>query len=137
MTLLEYLDKNAKGSIIIIDSLTALAQYCLERMEWNDLILFLRGLQKVSKIWDGLVYLVLSEGIFNKSQQEEISECMDGVMFFGWEKLGPSQRQRIMYIKKFRGVLPRLDQDNIVNFETQINSQQGFEVSNIKRVRGI
>lgn len=135
--LLEYLDKNANGSLVIIDSLTALTQYCLERMEWNDLILFLRGIQKVSKKWDGLVYMMLSEGIFDKSKQEEISECMDGVMVFEWEKLGPSQRKRVMYLKKFRGVLPRLDQDNIVNFETQISYQKGFEVSNIKRVRGI
>jgi len=61
---------------------------------------------------------------------------MDGVFVFNWEKLGPTQRNRIMYLKKFRGVLSLLDQDNIVNFETQISSQKGFEVSNIKRVRG-
>ena len=135
-TLIEYLDKNANGSLVIIDSLTALTQYCLERMDWNDLILFLRGLQKVSKMWDGLVYVILSEGIFDKSKQEEISECMDGVMVFEWENLGPSQRRRVMYLKKFRGVMPGLDSDNIVNFETDISSQRGFEVSNIKRVRG-
>src|SRR5574341_1217257 len=35
-TLIEYLDKNADGSLVIIDSLTALTQYCLERMNWND-----------------------------------------------------------------------------------------------------
>ncbi len=57
--LIEYLDKNANGSLVIIDSLTALIQYCLERMEWKDLILFLRGLQKASKKWDGLIYLLL------------------------------------------------------------------------------
>ncbi len=135
-TLIEYLDKNADGSLVIIDSLTALTQYCLERMNWNDLVLFLRGLQKASKRWDGLLYVILSEGIFEKSKQEEISECMDGVMVFEWEKLGPSQRQRVMYLKKFRGVLPGLDSENIVNFETHISSQRGFEVSNIKRVRG-
>ncbi len=134
--LIEYLDKNANGSIVIIDSLTALTQYCLERMEWNDVIMFLRGLQKASKMWDGLVYALLSEGILNKSRQEEISECMDGVIVFDWEKLGASQRQRIMYLKKFRGLLPGLTQENIVNFETQISPQKGFEVSNIKRVRG-
>jgi len=55
---------------------------------------------------------------------------------FEWDKQGISQRQRIMYMKKFRGLLPALDQDNIVNFETQISSQKGFEVSNVKRVRG-
>jgi len=136
VALIDYLDKNAKGSVVIIDSLTVLAQHCLERMEWRDLILFLRGLQKASKKWDGLIYAILTEGIFEKCQQEEIQDCMDGVMIFEWDKQGISQRQRIMYMKKFRGLLPVLDQDNIVNFETQISSQKGFEVSNIKRVRG-
>ncbi len=135
-TIIDYLDKNACGSIVIIDSLTALTQYCLERMEWADLVMFLRGLQKASKAWDGLVYAILNEGILDRSQQEEISECMDGVMVFAWEKLGASQRQRVMYFKKFRGVLPGLGQDNIVNFETQISPQKGFDVSNVKRVRG-
>lgn len=135
-TLVEYLDKNAKGNIVIIDSLTALAQYCLNRMQWKDLIMFLRGLQRVSKTWDGIIYAMLSEGIFSNSNQQEIAECMDGVIVFKWEQLGPSQRQRTMHIKKFRGVLPVLDGDDIVNFETQISSGKGFEVSNIKRVRG-
>lgn len=135
-SLVEYLDQNAKGNIVIIDSLTALAQYCLNRMEWKDLIMFLRGLQRASKIWDGIIYTILSDGIFTNSNQQEIAECMDGVIIFKWEQLGPSQRQRTMHIKKFRGVLPLLDEDNIVNFEIQIGSGKGFEVSNIKRVRG-
>ena len=134
--LIDYLDRNAKGSMIVIDSLTALAQYCLTRMEWKDLIMFLRGLQRASKKWDGLIYTMLCEGIFDPCRQEEIQECMDGVMVFKWDNQGDSKRQRIMYMKKFRSLLPVLDQDNIVNFETQITSQKGFEVSNIKRVRG-
>ena len=136
VALIDYLDKKAYGSIVIIDSLTVLANHCLERMEWKDLIMFLRGLQKASKKWDGLVYTMLGEGIFEKNKQEEIQDCMDGVIVFEWDKQGSSKRQRVMYMKKFRGLLPVLDQDNIVNFETQISSQKGFEVSNIKRVRG-
>jgi KaiC/GvpD/RAD55 family RecA-like ATPase len=135
-TIIDYLDENAYGSIVIIDSLTALTQYCLEQMEWTDLVIVLRGLQKASKAWDGLVYAILNEGILERSKQEEISECMDGVMVFAWEKLNTSQRQRVMYFKKFRSVLPGLGQENIVNFETQISQQKGFDVSNVKRVRG-
>jgi len=134
--LIDFLDKNAKDSIVIIDSLTVLAQYCLERMEWKDLIIFLQGLQKASKKWEGMVYAMLTDGIFEKSRQEEIQECMDGVMVFEWDKQDMSQRNRIMYLKKFRGVLSLLSQENIVNFEIRISSQKGFEVSNIKRVRG-
>lgn len=136
VALIDYLEKNGKGNVVIIDSLTVLAQQYLERMEWKDLILFLRGLQKASKRWDGIVYAMLSEGIFDRNRQEEIQDCMDGVMVFKWDEQGISQRQRIMYLRKFRGLLPVLDQDNIVNFEIQVSSQRGFEVSNIKRVRG-
>jgi len=134
--LIAYLDNNAQKSLIIIDSLTSIAQYCLERIDWPDLILFLRGLQRVSKKWDGLVYAIFNKGIFQNNEQEEIMECMDGVFVFDWEKLGPTQRNRIMYLKKFRGLLPGVEHENIVNFETQISPQKGFEVSNIKRVRG-
>ncbi len=134
--LIGYLDKNAKESLVIIDSLTALAQYCLERIDWSDMILFLRGLQRASKNWEGLIYAILNDGIFENREQEEIMECMDGVFVFDWEKLGPTQRNRIMYLKKFRGLLTGMEQENIVNFETQITPQKGFEVSNIKRIRG-
>ncbi len=135
--LIEYLDTNAKGKIVIIDSLTALAQHCMTHMKWSDYIVFLHGLQKASKNWDGFVYALMKKGIFEENQQEEILECMDGAIFFEWEKFGSAQRRRIMYLKKFRGLLPRLDQDDIVNFETQITPQRGFEVSNIKKARGI
>lgn len=135
--LIEYLDTNAKGKIVIIDSLTALAQHCMTHMKWSDYIVFLYGLQRASKKWDGFVYALLKKGIFEEKQEEEILECMDGAIFFEWEKFGSAQRRRIMYLKKFRGLLPGLDQDNIVNFETQITPQRGFEVSNIKKARGI
>ncbi len=134
--LIGYLDKNADVSLVIIDSLTALAQYCLDRMEWKDLIMFLRGIQRASKTWNGIVYAMHTKGIFDKRHQEEIEDCMDGVIVFEWEKLGLTMRQRIMYLKKFRGVLPVLDRDNIVNFETQISPQRGFDILNIKRVKG-
>ncbi len=135
-TLIKYLDENARDSIVIIDSLTALAQYCLENLKWKDLVMFLRGLQRISKRWNGIVYAILGDGIIDRNKQEELAECADGVLVFEWGKLGATRRQRFMHIKKFRGVLPLLDQDSIVNFETQISVQKGFEVSNVKRVCG-
>lgn len=135
-SLIEYLDDYSNKSIVIIDSLTALAQHCLVHMKWSDYVLFLYGLQKASKKWEGIVYATMTKGVFDGNKQEEILECVDGAIFFEWENLGVSQKKRIMYMKKFRGVLPGLDQNNIVNFEIQITSKKGFEVSNIKRVRG-
>ncbi|HIH43648.1 MAG TPA: AAA family ATPase [Candidatus Methanoperedenaceae archaeon] len=135
-SLVHYMDETASSSVVIIDSLTALAQYCSDTMKWRDMISFLRGLQKVSKRWNGLVYAILNNGVFENGKQEEIMECADGVLMFGWENMGTSLRQRSMYVKKFRGLLPQLEADNIVKFETAITPQVGYEVSYIKRVRG-
>jgi len=44
--LIVYLDNNARDNLIIIDSLTALAQYCLEKIDWSDMILFLWGFKE-------------------------------------------------------------------------------------------
>ncbi|CAD7772753.1 KaiC [Candidatus Methanoperedenaceae archaeon GB50] len=135
--LIEYLDKNADSSLIIIDSLTALVQYSLQHMKWNDLILFLYGIQRASKDWKGLIYTLLNRNICNRRKQEEIADCTDGVIVFKWNDPGGStQRERIMQIEKLRGVLPTLYHENIANFEIQITPQKGFEISNIKRVRG-
>jgi len=133
---IEYLNKNADNNGVIIDSLTTFAQHCLMNMNWSDFIFFLHGLQRASKKWNCFVYALMTKEIFDSKKQEEVLECMDGAIFFEWENIGSSQRQRIMYIKKFRGLLPKLSKTNIVNFETRITPQKGFEVSNVKRVRG-
>lgn len=73
--------------------------------------------------------------VFDSSKEEEIAESMDTVLAFKWTT-HTTQRARLMYMKKGRGILPTLERDNIANFETQITPMRGFEIGNVKRIRG-
>lgn len=133
--LVTYLDKNAMNSVVIMDSLTALVRLCVD-IKWDELVLFLRGIQRVSKKWNGVVYALLTKDILGKGKEEEIADCMDGVLVFSWEEMGSTMRQRVLYIKKFRSLLPRIEKENIMKFRTWITSRSGFEVSHIKHIAG-
>jgi len=132
-----YLDENAPNSVIIIDSVTTLAEYCANpghSAEWSDLISFFRGLQKISKKWGGIVYALLTADILDSSLQEQIMDCADGVLIFEWDDFGETKRQRVMHVKKFRGLLPQLERDNLVKFETSVTTDHGFAISKVKQV---
>ncbi len=132
-SLVSYMDKNAANSVVIIDSITALARL---EIKWSELVLFLRGIQRISKKWNGVVYGLMTKDILGKDKEEETADCADGVLVFSWEDLGTIMRQRVMYIKKFRGLLPRIEKENIMKFRTWISLRSGFEVSHIKQIQG-
>jgi len=132
-----YLDENAPNSAIVIDSITALAEYCASpgnSTEWSDVISFFRGLQRVSKRWNGVVYALLTTDIVDVHQQEQIADCADGVLIFEWDDFGAAKRQRVMHVKKFRGLLPQLEMANLVKFETSVTTDYGFAISKVKQV---
>ncbi len=132
-----HLDENAQKSVVIIDSATTLAEYCANpehSTNWSDLISFFRGLQKISKEWGGIVYALLTTGILDHSLQEQIMDCADGVLIFEWDDFGAAKRQRVMHVKKFRGLLPQLERANLVKFETSVTRDHGFAISKVKQV---
>jgi len=122
------------GSLIICDSLTDIATQYASAEEWNTFSGFLRGLQRFSKVRNYTIYLLLSEGILEEHRMTEIKDCSDAVLAFHWEENGARQRQRVMYIEKFRGLMPHLEEQNLVRFAVRISSESGFEVSNIRVV---
>src|SRR3990170_1358239 len=65
--LVTFLDDNASGAIVIIDSLTDLA--VSESVEMKDLVTTMKGLQRAAKRWDGLVYLMLTRGILERRHE--------------------------------------------------------------------
>jgi len=135
-SLMSFLTENAPNNLVIMDSLTDLMRMYTGMMKWQDLISFLKGMQRASKVWDGLIYALLTANIFDTGRQEEIADCADGVLAFEWNETGAAQRQRTMYVTKFRGLLPQLEADNIAKFETKITPTAGFEVSNIQMIMG-
>jgi KaiC/GvpD/RAD55 family RecA-like ATPase len=124
----------AQGSLVVMDSLTDLATQYARGGSWHNLAGFLRGLQRVAKQRQSTIYLQLSHGILQEAQEKEIEDIADAVILFRWEETPGSRRQRVMYIEKFRGVMPHLEERDLVKFAVRISSTGGFEVSNIRVV---
>jgi len=130
----ELFDTHAPNNIVILDSLTELIMYEGDYLNKNDIIMFLKSLVRISKTWNGLIYLILGNNILDVQTQEIINDIVDGVLTFEWFAKKSVKMQRGLYITKFRGLLPRLEQNNIEKFDTRITSDDGFEVSNIRKI---
>jgi KaiC/GvpD/RAD55 family RecA-like ATPase len=122
-----------KNSLIVLDSLTDLVAPYAGTDRWTDLMALLRGVQRISKQWESTIYLILTRGILDPRQELEISDAVDAVLLFRWEETTGARRQRVMYIEKFRGLMPYLEDKDLVKFAVRI-SASGFEVSNIRVV---
>jgi hypothetical protein len=88
----------------------------------------------VSKRWKTTIYLLLTSGILDRSRELEIVDCVDATIHFRWEETGAQRRQRVMYFEKFQGVMPYLEDKNLVKFAVRVSAAGGFEVQNIRVV---
>jgi KaiC/GvpD/RAD55 family RecA-like ATPase len=122
------------NSLIIIDSITDIATQCNNPHLWHNLTGLLRGLQRISKQRNVTVYLLLTRGIIKEEEEREIADIVDAVLLFRWEESSGARRQRVMYFEKFRGVMPHLEERDLVKFAVRISTSSGFEVSNIRVV---
>ncbi|MCW7076139.1 hypothetical protein DRN98_02210 [Methanosarcinales archaeon] len=129
-------EKNVSERLVIIDSLTSLLRAYSDASDWGEFIKFLQGLQRVSKRWGGLVYLMLTSNIFEKALEEEVADVVDGVLSFRWSDTRSGARNRLMSINKFRGELSRLDEEDIVNFEVNISPYDGLSLIPIRQILG-
>ena len=118
--------------MVILDSITDIATQSQIPASWQNLTGFLRGLQRISKQRGITSYLLLSKGILESSQEKELAEIADAVLLFKWEETSGARRQRVMYFEKFRGVMPHLEERDLVKFAVRISTTSGFEVSNIR-----
>jgi KaiC/GvpD/RAD55 family RecA-like ATPase len=121
-------------SLIVMDSVTDIATQSNTPNSWSNLSGFLRGLQRISKQRGLTCYLLLTQGILDSAKEKELSDIADAVMLFKWEESTGSRRQRVMYFEKFRGVMPHLEERDLVKFAVRISTTSGFEVSNIRVV---
>lgn len=121
-------------TLVILDSITDIATQTAIPNLWADLAGFLRGLQRLSKTKHLTTYLLLSRGIIEKAKEIEVADIADAVFLFRWEESTGSRRQRVMYFEKFRGVMPHLEEQDLVKFAIRISATGGFEVSNIRMV---
>jgi len=130
----EILASGTENSLVVLDSFTDLATQAVGKGRWEELMAYMRGIQRVSKQWNTTFYLPLTRGILDVRNEREIADIADAVILFRWEENTAARRQRIMYFEKFRGLMPHLEERDLVKFAVRISSATGFEVSNIRVV---
>ncbi len=132
-SLVDYLDGNAHNSMVIVDSLTDLVE--TGAVATKDLVATVKGMQRASKEWDGIVYLLLTSGIMEPREQQMLVDSVDGVIVFEWRSyLNSSKRQRYMYLEKFTSVLPHMTGEMIARFPVMVTSHSGLTVVNVERI---
>lgn len=129
----DYLDEHAAGSLVVVDSLTDLIGVRGERMAFSDVVTTLKGLRKAARGWDGLILLHLTRDAVTDEEFGGLMTSVDGTIQFRWES-GGNERVRTMFVREFRGVLGRLEEEDIVQFETEIHDA-GFDVSDVRKIR--
>ena len=132
-SLVEFLDNNARNSMVIVDSLTDLVVN--KTIDTREMVGVLRGVQRAAKKWNCIIYFLLTSGIMEKREEQMLVDSMDGVLVFEWNKyLRSTKRQRYMFIEKFMSVLPHIESDRISRFPTMITSKSGMVVINMEKI---
>lgn len=129
----DYLNANAAGNLVVIDSLTDLVGAITAEMEWSDIAMLVKGLAKATHRWGGLIVLLVNEDSLADTELGLLTDAAGGTLRFTWET-GGSQRARTMVVEEFRGVLSRLESENIVRFEVEIHDA-GLDVSDVRKIR--
>ena len=129
----EYLTANAKGNLVIVDSVTDLVSLSDDPSGTRDLSLLVNGLSRATHDWGGLVLLLANRESLHPRTLGRLKSSADGTLSFEWES-GGSDRARTLVVEEFRGVLSRLEDEDIVRFETEI-TDAGFDVSNVRKIR--
>jgi len=129
----DYLEENASGNLVLIDSLSDLAALSQERMGWDGVAMLVKGLRRAARGWDGLIMLLVDKEGLSETEFGMLMGSADGTFVFEWAS-GGNELDRTMVVQEFRGVLPEIEAENIVRFETEIGDA-GFDISDIRKIR--
>ncbi|MFB6159653.1 MAG: RAD55 family ATPase [Haloferacaceae archaeon] len=128
-----YLSRHAPGNLVLVDAVTDLVAATSEDLHWNDVAMVMKGLKKAAREWGGLIVALANREVLDPTQLGKLTDAATGTLVFEWES-GGSQRARTLFVKAFRGVLSRLEEENIVRFETEVH-EAGFDVTNVRKIR--
>jgi KaiC/GvpD/RAD55 family RecA-like ATPase len=129
----DYLSAHGPGSLVCIDSVTDLVSMVSDDTDWSDVAMVMKGLKKAAYEWDALVLVLVNTDSIGDREFGTLMDAAGGTLQFAWES-GGSQRARTMFVREFRGVLSRLEAENIVRFETEIHDG-GFDISDVRKIR--
>ncbi len=127
------LDKYGNDKIVVVDSLTDLATSSVDIM---DLVDVLKGLRRMAKQWNSVIYLLLTMGVLDQRRENLLYDSVDGVFMFEWHgSTKYSKRYRYMYVLKFTGLMAHLEEERVARFNTTLNRHNGFVVVNTEKIR--
>lgn len=127
------LSASAANNVVVIDSLTDLVAASGDDISWEDIPVILKGISRAAFGWQGLILVHASMETLSRVQHGQLMDAADGTLLFEWES-GGSTRARTMVVRQFRGVLSRIEDENIVRFETEIGDS-GFDISDVRKIR--
>ncbi|CAI50557.1 uncharacterized protein NP_4932A [Natronomonas pharaonis DSM 2160] len=127
------LTEHAAGNLVVIDSIGDLISTSTGDLTWGDVPVLLKGLSRAAYNWGGLIIAHVSQEALTDQRHGELVDATDGTLLFEWES-GGSARARTMVVKQFRGVLSRIEAEDIVRFETEIGDA-GFDISDVRKIR--
>ncbi|WP_123538705.1 RAD55 family ATPase [Halosimplex salinum] len=129
------LSEHAPGNLVVIDSLSDLISTAGrdQNLDWSDVAFLVKGLQKGADQWDGVILVHLNQETVSPTEYGQLVDGVDGTLEFEWAS-GGSTRARTLVVKQFRGVLSGIDDENIVQFETEIG-EGGFDISDVRKIR--
>ncbi len=129
----DYLDEHATENLVLIDSLSDLVAIDREQVGWGDVAMLVKGLRRASSTWDGLILALVDKEAIRETEFGMLMGSADGTFVFEWAA-GGNELDRTMVVKEFRGVLPEIEEEDIVRFETEIG-EGGFDISDIRKIR--
>lgn len=127
------LSAHAAGNMVVIDSLTDLISAAGEEIEWHEIPQLLSGIARAAHDWGGLILVLLNHEALSATEHGKLVDSASGTLLFEWES-GGSSRARTLVVRQFRGVLSRIEDENIVRFETEIGDT-GFDISDVRKIR--
>lgn len=123
----------APNNLVVIDSLSDLVSALGDDIDWADISFLVSGLQKAAHAWGGLILLHINPETLSETRYGQLVDAAHGTMEFAWES-GGSTRARTLVVKQFRGVLSQIEDENIVQFETELG-EAGFDISDVRKIR--
>ena len=126
-------DLDGGRNLLVLDSLTDLL--VRPGAQAGDLLALLKGLRRRAKEWNGLVYLLLSQGVAPPAVEQAVIDSVDGVLAFSWvTSPARSHRQRAMVIVKSMPVLAHLPAEYHGRFVIRVNTGTGLVTTQYERV---
>ncbi|KZX47775.1 hypothetical protein [Haloarcula sp. K1] len=123
----------AASNLVVIDSLSDLVSATDEEVSWSDVSSLVQGIQKAAHQWGGLILLHVNPETISSTRHGQLVDASHGTMEFAWES-GGSTRARTLVVQQFRGVLSQIEDEDIVQFETELGDA-GFDISDVRKIR--